>query len=387
MLVCWPDDIIKQLILIFNLYILLPFHNKCHGYGKQIENCGTLQGVWYNQLGSQLILVHRSDGTLEGEYRTSVEVEIGDAGTSHSIVIGSAPYSPGASFGFSVVWNGGQSTTVWTGQCVVCLGGHEKLLTTWLLHSMSSSCDEKWKANRIGRDIFTRYQQKPGPRKEKDTHIPERPLSYSFSIEGNSKSFVKVKNSQEPATPTCRLEGTWYNELGSEIILSYDKSGVIKGEYRTAVERQEGTAGNTHSLIYGIGNYHEPNTTFGFHVVWRKGASVTGFVGQCHSTCGLDEMETLEVNWILWQSIEKCQDHWRSTLYGINSFTKYEQAAGPRRMENTHFPNRAGEDIEEEEPTSASSHSIHGWHLTIVSTHTLLLTVSSTLLVYLPFVL
>ncbi|CAE1330396.1 unnamed protein product [Acanthosepion pharaonis] len=253
-----------------------------------------------------------------------------------------------------------------TGQCVVCLGGHEKLLTTWLLHSMSSSCDEKWKANRIGRDIFTRYQQKPGPRKDKDTHIPERPLNYSFSIEGNSKSFVKVKNSQEPATPTCRLEGTWYNELGSEIILSYDKSGIIKGEYRTAVERQEGTAGNTHSLIYGIGNYHEPNTTFGFHVVWRKGASVTGFVGQCHSTCGLDEMETLEVNWILWQSIEKCQDHWRSTLYGINSFTKYEQAAGPRKMENTHFPNRAGEDIEEEEPTSASSHSIHGRHLAII---------------------
>lgn len=54
----------------------------------------------------------------------------------------------------------------------------------------------------------------------------------------------------------------------------------ISGEYRTAVERQEGTAGNTHSLIYGIGNYHEPNTTFGFHVVWRKGASVTGFVGK-----------------------------------------------------------------------------------------------------------
>lgn len=385
MLVCWPDDFIKQLILIFNLYILLPFHNKCHGYGKQIENCGSLQGTWYNQLGSQLILVHLSDGTLEGEYRTSVEVEIGDAGTSHSIVVGSAPYLAGASFGFSVVWNGGQSTTVWTGQCVVCLGGHEKLLTTWLLHSMSSNCHEKWKANRIGRDIFTRYQQKPGPRKDLDTHIPERPLSYSFSIEGNSKSFVKVKNSKEPPKPPpCQLAGTWYNELGSEIILNYDKSGLIKGEYRTAVEREEGTAGNTHSRIYGIGNYNEPNTTFGFHVVWRRGASVTGFVGQCFSTCGLDaldKMETLEVNWILWQGIDKCQDHWRSTLYGINTFTKYEQAAGPRQKENTHVPNRAGEDIEEEVPASDSSHSIHDRHLAIISTRTLLFSATSILLI------
>ncbi|XP_029644083.1 uncharacterized protein LOC115218420 isoform X1 [Octopus sinensis] len=406
MLAWFSNDITTCWLLNTPLWVLFLLFGRCSAYGKQIENCATLQGVWYNQLGSQLILSGHKHGTLEGEYRTSVEVEIGDAGHSHSIVVGTAPKSPGAAFGFSVVWSHGRSTTIWTGQCVVCLGGHEKLLTTWLLHSQASSCDDKWKSNRIGRDIFTRYEQKPGPRKEKDTHVPERPSNYSSSSDKSMKPLVKLSNlpeSWEPllrestdtrwkkydshgfyrnfakrkpnrlssagkerhpqhrpaaamksATPPCKLEGTWYNELGSEVILKQDNAGIIKGEYRTAVEQSPGAAGNTHSLVHGIGNFHEPNSTFGFHVVWRNGESVTGFVGQCHSTCALEQMDTLEMRWILWQSIDKCQDHWRSTLYGVNTFTRYEQAAGPRKAENVHVPNRAGEDIKPIEPISAS---------------------------------
>ncbi|CAI9732272.1 Hypothetical predicted protein [Octopus vulgaris] len=354
MLAWFSNDITTCWLLNTPLWVLFLLFGRCSAYGKQIENCATLQGVWYNQLGSQLILSGHKHGTLEGEYRTSVEVEIGDAGHSHSIVVGTAPKSPGAAFGFSVVWSHGRSTTIWTGQCVVCLGGHEKLLTTWLLHSQASSCDDKWKSNRIGRDIFTRYEQKPGPRKEKDTHVPERPSNYSSSSDKSMKPLVKLSNLPESATPPCKLEGTWYNELGSEVILKQDNAGIIKGEYRTAVEQSPGAAGNTHSLVHGIGNFHEPNSTFGFHVVWRNGESVTGFVGQCHSTCALEQMDTLEMRWILWQSIDKCQDHWRSTLYGVNTFTRYEQAAGPRKAENVHVPNRAGEDIKPIEPISAS---------------------------------
>uniref|UniRef100_A0A0L8I521 Avidin n=1 Tax=Octopus bimaculoides TaxID=37653 RepID=A0A0L8I521_OCTBM len=328
MLAWFSNDITTCWLLNTPLWVLFLLFGRCSAYGKQIENCATLQGVWYNQLGSQLILSGHKHGTLEGEYRTSVEVELGDAGHSHSIVVGTAPKSPGAAFGFSVVWRHGRSTTVWTGQCVVCLGGHEKLLTTWLLHSQASSCDDKWKSDTIGRDIFTRYEQKPGPRKEKNTHVPERPANYTSSSDKSMKPLVKLSNLPEPATPPCKLEGTWYNELGSEVILKQNNAGIIKGEFRTAVERSPGAAGNTHSLVHGIANFHEPNSTFGFHVVWRNGESVTGFVGQCHSTCALEQMDTLEITWILWQSIDKCQDHWKSTLYGVNTFTRYEQAAG-----------------------------------------------------------
>eukprot|EP00106_Octopus_bimaculoides_P023640 XP_014791082.1 PREDICTED: uncharacterized protein LOC106884292 [Octopus bimaculoides] len=334
MLAWFSNDITTCWLLNTPLWVLFLLFGRCSAYGKQIENCATLQGVWYNQLGSQLILSGHKHGTLEGEYRTSVEVELGDAGHSHSIVVGTAPKSPGAAFGFSVVWRHGRSTTVWTGQCVVCLGGHEKLLTTWLLHSQASSCDDKWKSDTIGRDIFTRYEQKPGPRKEKNTHVPERPANYTSSSDKSMKPLVKLSNLPEPATPPCKLEGTWYNELGSEVILKQNNAGIIKGEFRTAVERSPGAAGNTHSLVHGIANFHEPNSTFGFHVVWRNGESVTGFVGQCHSTCALEQMDTLEITWILWQSIDKCQDHWKSTLYGVNTFTRYEQAADkPKKVE------------------------------------------------------
>ncbi|GAB1601759.1 uncharacterized protein LOC115218420 isoform X1 [Argonauta hians] len=400
MLASLSNDFTTCWLLNTPIWVLLLLFGRCSAYGKQIENCASVQGVWYNQLGSQLIFSSHKHGTLEGEYRTSVEVETGDAGHSHSIVIGTAPRSPGAAFGFSVVWREGHSTTIWTGQCVVCLGGHEKLLTTWLLHSQLISCDDKWKSSRIGRDIFTRYVQKPGPRKHENTHVPQRPSNYSYSSDKFMKPLVKLSNlpasrkaliqdhidtrwnrqdgyytnlakanpnllpntehrpkaAMKPSTPPCRLDGVWYNELGSEVILKQDDSGIIKGEYRTAVEQREGAAGDSHSLVHGIGDNHEANSTFGFHVVWRNGKSVTGFVGQCHSTCASEQV--LEMRWILWQRIDKCQEHWKSTLFGMNTFTRYQQAAGPRKAEGIHFPNREGEDVLSVKQVSASSY--HG---------------------------
>ena len=52
------------------------------------KNCETLEGRWYNQLGSEICLEHRSDGSLVGEYRTAVERLNGSAGVTHSIVLG-----------------------------------------------------------------------------------------------------------------------------------------------------------------------------------------------------------------------------------------------------------------------------------------------------------
>ena len=42
----------------------------------------------------------------------------------------------------------------------------------------------------------------------------------------------------------CRIEGIWYNNLGSEVIINAtSEPGVLVGEYRTAVERELGAAG------------------------------------------------------------------------------------------------------------------------------------------------
>lgn len=52
------------------------------------KNCETLDGKWYNQLGSEVYLKHESDGRLLGEYRTAEERHSGAAGQNHSILLG-----------------------------------------------------------------------------------------------------------------------------------------------------------------------------------------------------------------------------------------------------------------------------------------------------------
>lgn len=56
---------------------------------------------------------------------------------------------------------------------------------------------------------------------------------------------------------------------------------LLLGEYRTAVERNPCAAGTTHSSVYGLRNYTDNDSTLAFFVVWRNGASMTGWVGKC----------------------------------------------------------------------------------------------------------
>lgn len=56
------------------------------------KNCETLDGKWYNQLGSEIYLKHASDSTLVGEYRTAEERFNGSAGETHSIILGKLKY-------------------------------------------------------------------------------------------------------------------------------------------------------------------------------------------------------------------------------------------------------------------------------------------------------
>lgn len=52
------------------------------------EKCKTLDGNWYNQLGSEISLTHSNDGRLYGIYKTAVERTKGTAGNTHSIILG-----------------------------------------------------------------------------------------------------------------------------------------------------------------------------------------------------------------------------------------------------------------------------------------------------------
>lgn len=185
----------------------------------------------------------------------------------------------------------------------------------------------------IGRDTFTRYEQRDGPRK---------PNVSSTETPPTIKTVIKNWDPEGKNKP-CNLNGNWYNLLGSEMILKQGEDSVIKGEYRTAVERQTGAAGTSHSKVFGIGQLGGANSTFAFFVVWKNGSSVTGWVGQCH-ICGENKTEIIESTWLLRSKIEKCSDNWKSTLYGENGFTHTETKPGPRKDDGTHTPDRNEEE-------------------------------------------
>jgi len=129
-----------------------------------------LNGLWYNQHGSELYINHTDETHFCGEYRTAVEVDVGRQngelmGHVRGKVIGKL-------MTFNVFWKDGESVTTWTGQChKPCDMGyfsseHTTLHTSWLMTSKVDSCDRHWMATRMGQDIFTRDSTiKDGPRR------------------------------------------------------------------------------------------------------------------------------------------------------------------------------------------------------------------------------
>lgn len=220
---------------------------------------------------------------------------------------------------------------MWTGQCFIYAdGAQEKLLTSWLQRSKVNTCIDKWKSTMVGRDAFTRCKQQDGPCLNPNETPP--------SIEPDFKNW-----DPEIQKKSCNVNGNWYNLLGSEMIIEQGENNRITGEYRTAVERERGTAGTSHSKVLGIGQLGGTNSTFAFFVIYRNGGSVAGWVGQCHF-CGENKTETIETTWVLRGQIDKCGDNWKSTYYGENTFTHTETTPGPRKKDDTHTPDRSGEE-------------------------------------------
>ena len=58
-------------------------------------------------------------------------------------------------------------------------------------------------------------------------------------------------------------------------------------------------------------------------------------LGQCLSC---DGEEVLLTSWLLRSKVDTCEDKWRSTLIGQDTFTRYEQTSGPRKKFETNVP-------------------------------------------------
>ncbi|XP_078690048.1 uncharacterized protein LOC144921189 isoform X1 [Branchiostoma floridae x Branchiostoma belcheri] len=132
----------------------------------------SLEGAWRNDHGSEMVLNMTEEGHVTGEYRTAVESKLGAAGNGPSLVRGAGGRSGASTFGFSVVWRGGASTTTWAGQCLIC-DGQEILETTWLLVGEVAGCEDSWMSTRVGKDTFYRIP-KHETRKYTEGHLVPR---------------------------------------------------------------------------------------------------------------------------------------------------------------------------------------------------------------------
>lgn len=115
----------------------------------------SLEGKWYNELGSTLEIKADDDGRLSGTYETAVS----SAGCAHGVfdLLGTTDVDAGGdTFGFSVTWKNKQSscnsTTAWSGHY---LQGQEILKAFWLL-SVKTDPGDEWGSTLVGEDVFTR---------------------------------------------------------------------------------------------------------------------------------------------------------------------------------------------------------------------------------------
>jgi Avidin family len=131
--------------------------------GQSDDRMG-IDGVWYNELGSQLTLKVNGNN-ISGTYKTTV----GNAKGTYQVCGMRVPGSGKSdeAIGFVVAWvndsGSSSSVTSWSGQWQI-IDGKEEINTTWLLTSAEPPEDD-WKSTLVGRDIFTR--NKPSPKQVK----------------------------------------------------------------------------------------------------------------------------------------------------------------------------------------------------------------------------
>jgi hypothetical protein len=117
------------------------------------------------------------------------------------------------------------------------------------------------------------------------------------------------------------LVGTWYNELGSTLVINQVQGGVLSGSYQTAVS----SSGCAQGAFYvaGVTDTDSGGHNVGFAVSWNNGnsqcASVTAWSGQLLADSNGNPYIT--VFWLL--TVEtQAADSWSATHIGQDLFTQ-----------------------------------------------------------------
>jgi hypothetical protein len=118
-----------------------------------------LQGIWYNELGSTMVISQVNNGQITGTYGTAVSATACAQGI-FDLVGRTDTDRGGEGVGFVVSWQNAQSkcesVTAWSGQAQN-INGEDCIIALWLL-SVESAPDQEWYATHVGQDIFTRSQ-------------------------------------------------------------------------------------------------------------------------------------------------------------------------------------------------------------------------------------
>jgi hypothetical protein len=116
-----------------------------------------LQGTWYNELGSTMVINTVSDGGFTGSYTTGVSSTHCAQG-NFKLVGQTDTDSGGEAVAFVVCWQNDisncQSITAWSGQAQN-INGEDQIIAFWLL-TVEASPAQDWYATHVGEDIFTR---------------------------------------------------------------------------------------------------------------------------------------------------------------------------------------------------------------------------------------
>lgn len=115
------------------------------------------------------------------------------------------------------------------------------------------------------------------------------------------------------------LQGTWDNQLGSELVLEDDGEGGLTGTYRSAT----GANSDTTYLVRGCYDLltHGPCRVLGFVVNWGEHQTVTSWSGRFHQ-----EEETIRATWVMTTESDEV-DEWRSTFVGHDTFRRRSPAS------------------------------------------------------------
>jgi Avidin family len=116
------------------------------------------------------------------------------------------------------------------------------------------------------------------------------------------------------------ITGTWYNELGSTMVINQVSNGQITGAYTTAVSGTDCAQGSF--TLVGLTDTDSGGEGVGFVVSWQNGTSkcesVTAWSGQAQTIGGEEKITAF---WLL--TVESAPEKdWYATHVGQDTFTR-----------------------------------------------------------------